>query len=152
MSSVKKKKNKLMKNKKTIIIILVVALAIILLLLGSIFLLKGGSDNSTGRCYTDEYNISSKTFKKVEEKIKEIPEVNKVSAYKNVCSIKILINLAEDVDLEIIKENMNEVLEILGEDILSNFDILLYVTSDNKESEVYPLNVAKNKLRDNFAW
>ena len=35
---------------------------------------------------------------------------------------------------------------------LKYYDFSLYVTSDNKDSETYPINVTRHNSKDSFAW
>lgn len=147
-------KSKLKNKKKLIILIVVVLLILLLLFFGVKTLFFHGSDNAYGdRCSDrDNYKISKETIKKVEKKIQEISEVNDIEIYTKLCTVKIIINLDKDVELDVIKNNAKEVLSLFSEDELSYYDFALFVTSDNKESEIYPINVSKHNSRDDFAW
>ena len=100
----------------------------------------------------DEYAISTKEVKKVKDKIREISEVNKVDIYTKLCTVKIIINIEKDVDIEAIKTKSSEILGFFSEDELKYYDFSLYVNSDDEESKTYPINVTKHKSEDNFAW
>lgn len=141
-------------NKKLIIIlsVIVIAIAIVLAFFASM-ILKGNKNPYGDRCDERfELKISNKKMKKIENKFKEIEAVNDVDVYTKLCTIKIIVNLKEDVDLEEIKTKATEILGIFSEDELDLYDFSLYVTSDNKESEVYPINVSKHNSREDFAW
>lgn len=139
---------------KKIIIISVILIIIIGFFIFLWMVLTDNNKNPYGdRC--DErinYLITDKKMKSVEKKFKEIEQVNSVEVYTKLCTIKIIVNLKEDIDIENIKAKATEVLEIFDEDELGLYDFALYVTSDNKDSEVYPINVSKHATRDNFAW
>ena len=63
-----------------------------------------------------------------------------------------MVKLKEDVDVEKIKSASAEMLKAFKKKELKYYDFSLYVTSDNKDSETYPVNVTKHNSRDNFAW
>ena len=94
--------------------ILSVALLIILLLviIPMIFIMinsKGGSYGS--RCNdSKKYEISSKTIKNVKKRINEISLVNDIDIYTKLCTIKIIINLKDDVDVEVVKQMSSDIL------------------------------------------
>lgn len=141
----------LLKNKKLVII----GSIIILIILFFIFIKIVTKNNSKSgdRCSDyKSYEISSKTVKKTKKTINSIDKVNDIQIYTKLCTVKIIINLSEDVDLEIVKNMSNELLKNFSKKELKYYDFSLYVTSDNKDSEVYPVNVTKHNSRDSFAW
>ena len=141
----------LLKNKKLVII----GSIIILIILLFVFIKAIGGNKSVygDRCSdSDNYKISSKTIKKAKDTIKTIDKVNDIDIYTKLCSVKIIINLSEDVDLETIKNMSNELLKNFSKKELKYYDFSLYVTSDNKDSEVYPVNVTRHNSKDSFAW
>lgn len=147
MTSIKKKK-----NIKPFILIGGIVLLIILIVILCYLLFFKSSDLSATRCSTDEYKVEKKIITSAKEKIMEIEQVDNVEIYKNVCILKIVINLKEDIKLDDLKKKMTEVIEVLGNDVNEHLDISLFVTSNNKESKTYPLNVSKHKSREDFAW
>lgn len=141
------------KNKKIIIIAAITVAIIAILIYFGIKIFGVGKSPYGDRCdQSINYIIDNKTIKKVKEKYKEIKEVKSVDLYTKLCTVKIIVNLKSDVDLEIIKTKSKEVLELFDEDELGFYDFALYVTSDNKKSEVYPINVSKHNSRSDFAW
>lgn len=141
----------LLKNKKLVIIGSIIILIILLFVFIKVI---GGNKSVYGdRCSdSDNYKISSKTIKKAKDTIKTIDKVNDIDIYTKLCSVKIIINLSEDVDLETIKNMSNELLKNFSKKELKYYDFSLYVTSDNKDSEVYPVNVTRHNSKDSFAW
>lgn len=140
-------------NKKIIMIIVIIAILLILILSLGLLISNRNSDPYGDRCSDQSnYKISSDTIKKVKNKFEEIDKVNSVEIETKLCTIKIFINLKEDVDLEIVKEKAKDALTLFSEDELGYYDFALYVTSDNKESEVYPIDVSKHSSREDFAW
>ena len=145
----KSKKN----NKKIIIMIVIIAILLILILSLGLLISSRNSDPYGDRCSDQSnYKISNSTTKKVKAKFKEIDKVNSVDIETKLCTIKIFVNLSEDVDIDSIKEKAKEALTLFSEDELEYYDFALYVTSDNKESEVYPIDVSKHSSREDFAW
>lgn len=141
----------LLKNKKLVIIGSVIVLLILFFVLIKVI---GGNKSIYGdRCSDrDSYNLSSKTIKKAKDTIKTIDKVNDIDIYTHLCSVKIIINLSEDVDIETVKNMSNELLKDFSKKELKYYDFSLYVTSDNKDSEVYPVNVTRHNSKDSFAW
>lgn len=143
-----------MKSKMRLIIIGVAILLFILILLffGSI-ILKDNKNPYGDRCDDrDSYKLDDKLVKNIKSKFKEIDEFKDIDIYTKLCTVKIIVNLKNDVDLEIIKTKAREALEMFDEDELSFYDFALYVTSDNKDSEIYPINVSKHNSSSDFAW
>ena len=141
----------LLKNKKLVII----GSIIILIILFFVFIKAIGGNKSVygSRCSdSDNYKLSSKTIKKAKDTIKTIDKVNDIDIYTKLCSVKIIINLSEDVDIETVKNMSNELLKNFSKKELKYYDFSLYVTSDNKDSEVYPVNVTRHNSKDSFAW
>ena len=145
----KSKKN----TKKLIIIVSVVVIFIVLVVLGGFLLISHNKNPYGDRCSDrNNYEISDETIKKVEKKFKEIKEVDKVEVYTKLCTVKIIVNLKTDVDISAIKTKAKESLAVFSEKELGYYDFALYVTSDNEESDVYPINVNKHNSREDFAW
>ena len=141
----------LLKNKKMVIIGSIIILIILLFVF--IKVISGNKSVYGSRCSdSDNYEISSKTIKKAKETIKTIDKVNDIDIYTKLCSVKIIINLSEDVDIETVKNMSSELLKNFSKKELKYYDFSLYVTSDNKDSEVYPINVTRHNSKDSFAW
>ena len=146
------KKNIKRQDKKTkIMMIIVVSIVILLLILLYLIFFKTNSNNS-GRCSTTDYKFSEKSTNKVENKIKEIDKVESVDIYLNVCIVKIIVNLKEDVDIDIIKSKMTESLKEFDSDVIDNYDLELFITSSNENSDKYPIIVSKHKSQKDFYW
>lgn len=143
-----------LKNKKNIIIIGVSLVIIIFLFLVVRVIFFDGDSNKYGdRCSDrNEYAISNDTIKDVEKKFKEIEEVDKVKVYTKLCTVKIIVTLKKDVDLDTIKNYAKASLELFSEEELGYYDFSLFVSSNDKDSEVYPINVSKHNSREDFAW
>lgn len=142
-----------LKNKRIILIAIIIAVLVFFAVVVGIYIKKQSSNPFGDRCSDrDNYEISSKKIKKIEDKFKEIEEVKGVDVSTKLCTIKIIVDLKNDVDLNIIKDKATEVLAIFSQEELNYYDFALYVTSANKDSEVYPINVSKHNSRENFAW
>ena len=141
----------LLKNKKLVIIGSIVILIILLFIF--IKVLGGNKSVYGSRCSdSDNYKLSSKTVKKAKDTIKTIDKVNDIDIHTKLCTVKIIINLSEDVDIETVKNMSNELLKNFSKKELKYYDFSLYVTSDNKDSETYPINVTRHNSKDSFAW
>ena len=141
----------LIKNKKIIIIAFIIVLIILFFVLIKVL---GGSKSVHGnRCSDNKnYEISSKVKKKKKSELEKIDNVKKVKIYTQLCTVKVMINLKEDTDIEKVKSATSEMLKAFKKKDLKYYDFSLYVTSDNKDSETYPINVTKHNTRDDFAW
>ena len=141
----------ILKNKKLVICLSVIILIVLFIIFLSV--LSQGKSVYGDRCSdSSNYKLSKKTIKKTKDTIETIDEVNDVEIYTKLCTVKIIINLSEDVDIENIKNVSNDLLKNFSKKELKYYDFSLYVTSDNKDSEVYPVNVTKHKTKDSFAW
>lgn len=146
-------KSKLKHKKGIIMIVISIVIIIFLFWVVKIIFFQGDGNKYGDRCSDhNEYKISNNTKKEVEKKLKEIEEVKKVEIYSQLCTVKIIVNLKSDVDLDTIKQYAKDVLSLFSEDELKYYDFSLFVTSDDKESETYPINVNKHNSRDDFAW
>ena len=72
--------------------------------------------------------------------------------YTKLCTVKIIVTLKKDVDLDTIKNYAKASLELFSEEELGYYDFSLFVSSNDKDSEVYPINVSKHNSREDFAW
>lgn len=141
----------LLKNKKLVIVGSIIILIILFIILMSV--ISNGKSAYGDRCSdSSNYKLSKKTVKKADSTIKSIDKVNDVDIYTKLCTVKIIVNLSDDVDIESIKNMSNELLKNFSKKELKYYDFSLYVISDNKDSEVYPINVTKHKTKDSFAW
>lgn len=148
----KVKKNVKQKDKKSkIMLTIVVTIIILLLLLFYLLFFKSNSNNLRG-CSITNYELTEKATSKVKNKIKEIEQVEKVDIYLNACIVKIIVNLKEDVEINVIKSKMTESLEEFDDEVLENYDLELFITSGNKESNKYPIIVSKHKSQKDFYW
>ena len=132
-----------------------IILLFILIFIAFIFklLFFGNKDVYGDRCSDrTEYKITNKKFQEIKSKFKEIEEVNDVDVYNKLCTIKVIVNLKSDVELSVIQAKAKEILSLFSEKELKYYDFALYVTSDNKDSEIYPINVSKHNSREDFVW
>jgi len=143
-----------LKNKKNIIILVISIIIIIFLFWVVKTIFFEGEGNKYGdRCSDrNEFKLSNDTTKKVKKRFEEIEEVKDVEVYSQLCTIKIIVKLKDDVSLDTIKETAKDALSLFSEEELSYYDFSLFVSSDNKDSEVYPINVNKHNSREDFAW
>lgn len=144
----------ILKSKKNIIILVISIIILIFLfwVIKTIFF-EGEGNKYGDRCSDrNEFKLSNDTIKKVEKRFKEIEEVKDAEVYSQLCTVKIIIKLKEDVSLDTIKETASDALSLFSEEELSYYDFSLFVSSDDKESETYPINVNKHNSREDFAW
>lgn len=140
-----------LKNKKIIIILAIIILVILFLIFLKV--LSGNKNVYGDRCSDrDNYKLSNDTINKAKETIKTIDNVDSIDIYTKLCTVKIIINLKEDVEIDKVKKMSEELLTNFKEKELKYYDFSLYVTSDNEDSETYPINVTKHNSKDAFSW
>lgn len=112
----------------------------------------------TGSIYGDrckdnnEFKISNKTINEAKDEIEKLDNVKNIDIYTKLCTVKIIIKIKDDVDINSLKQVATNTLKVFSEDELNYYDFALYVISDNKTSETYPINVSRHKTEKDFAW
>ncbi len=148
-----KKKSSKTKNNKYVkyIVIGVVALAIIVL---GVLIYKNlfSGSNSNRLEGIENYKLTKNEINDVKDELKKIESVDSVDVYTNVKIIKILVNLKDDVEFDIIKDVSNKSIEKISEKNREFYDIEIYVKSNNEKSEVYPKIGYKYKTSSEFVW
>ena len=133
-------------------------IGIIIILIISLFLLIYIHNSTHGSIYGDrckeydKYVISNSLKNKIIDKYKEIEEVKDVDVYTKLCTIKIIVNIEKDVDVEVFKTKSNEMLKLFKDKQLKFYDFSLYINSENEESQTYPINVTRHKSETEFVW
>lgn len=141
----------IMKNKKIVVIVAIVLILILFFVL--IKTLTGNKSVYGNRCSDrDNYKLSNNTINKAKDIIKEIGNVKNIDIHTKLCTIKIIIELKDDVELDKVKTMSDKLIQSFDKKALKYYDFSLYITSDNKNSETYPMNVTKHNSKDNFAW
>ena len=142
---------KVFKSKKFVVflaIIIVVILAIVLLSV------VGKSKSVYGdRCSDNaNYKLSNDTINNAKDTIKTIGNVDEIDIYTKLCTVKIIVTLSDDVDLNKVKDMSKDLLKAFDEKDLKYYDFALYVDVEGKDSETYPVSVSKHNSKDEFAW
>ncbi len=141
-----------LRSKKKLIIIISCVIIFILL----IVLIKSISSNKkvTGdRCSdADNYRLSNNTLNKAKDVINTLGNVKDIDIHTKLCTVKIIITLKDDVEIDKVKSMSKDLLKAFTEKDLKYYDFSLYVVSENKDSKTYPINVTKHNSRDSFAW
>ena len=153
-----KKKSKKSSNTGVIVTVVVLALAVISLF-GYIFY-KNIFANVENKRYEglEEHKITVEETNGIKDIFSDIEQIEKISVYtesnKNSKSriLKIRINLKEDMDFDKLKELCKSSVEILSEDNAAFYDLEVFITSNNEESEVYPQIGYKHRSNSKFSW
>lgn len=137
----------------------IIATIVIVFILSFVsFILYYMISSTTGSIYGDrckdrnKYKVSSSTINDVKDDYKKIDEVKDVDVYTKLCTIKIIVELEKDVNLDKIKEATKKALKEFSDKELKYYDFSLFVNSDDDSSNNYPINVSKHKTSDDFAW
>ncbi len=99
----------------------------------------------------DEKNGISDTFKDL-EKLESINVYLESSKENESRIIKIRIKLKEDVKFDDIKDLCNNSIEKISEDNLGYYDVEVFITSNDEESDVYPQIGYKHTSNSEFSW
>lgn len=140
----------LKKYYKLIVIILVILIIGVLSLVIYNNLFKQGISNRLEGI--EDYKLTNKEISKVEEKFREIDDIESIDVYTNYKIIKIMLVLKKEVDFDVVKKISNEAVQKINEKNLSFYDVELFVNCNVKESEIYPKIGYKYKKNMEFSW
>lgn len=153
---------KFIKEHKVEMILLAVIL-IIIIVWGVIFavLWFGGSGDKYGSRLQgiEEVQISDKTFKKIEDKIKESDFVESISSSIQGKIINFTIHVKDETEPKYAKALTDIIMEHLSEKEMSFYDIQVFLedskTKEEKNEEntsKYPFIGYKHKTSESFVW
>lgn len=154
-----KKKSK-KKNNGTGIIVIVVVLALAVMSLFGFIVYKNIFASVESKRYegVDEKVLTKDEINEVKDVFKDLEQLDSINVYiesnKNEKSkiIKIYITLSEDVDFDEMKKLCNSSIEKISEDNLAFYDLEVFLSSKNEESEVYPQIGYKHVSNEEFSW
>lgn len=115
-------------------------------------------NSNTGNVYGDrcsdhrQFEISKKTINKAKDEFEKLDNIKDIDIYTKLCTVKVIIKIKDDVDINSLKQAATNMLNVFSEDELNYYDFALYVISYNKNSETYPINVSRHKTEKDFAW
>lgn len=153
----------LKKNKKRVIVITVLLVVLAIFLFATYKLYKYLTPDTKDSVYgdrcelTDGIDITAEREKMVKATV-ESYEGMKLSDVDVKCNlIDIVVIVPDETDVKTVKEMSNELLTVFTEEELKYYDIQLWVDSDAKESETYPIIGTRHKtnngdLESKFVW
>lgn len=147
-----KKLTNFIKKHKFISVIACLILIFLIFIVVSIINFKTGSIYGDRCKDNNEFKISNKTINEAKDEIEKLDNVKNIDIYTKLCTVKIIIKIKDDVDINSLKQVATNTLKVFSEDELNYYDFALYVISDNKTSETYPINVSRHKTEKDFAW
>lgn len=143
------KKNKLL----TIFLGLVIISIILVVILLSQLIGSNKNDEYGDRLNgIEKVEITSDTKNQLEKEIANEELVTKVKYDLKGRLINIVLNVKDEKEIDSVKEVGNKILSYFDEKQLSYYDIQILVSSDNEESEKYPIIGYKHKTRDAINW
>lgn len=153
----KKKKNS---GSSTGVIVTVVILALAVVSLFGYIVYKNIFAGVESKRYEgiENYKITVDETNGIKEVFEGLEQVEKIDVYtasnKNSKSriIKVRIVLKDDVDFDKMKELCNSAIEKVTEENLSFYDMEVFISSNNAESEVYPQIGYKHRSNSSFSW
>ena len=154
----KKKKSKKKSGVIIIVSVIVLALAVISLFSYIVYVNLFAGVESKRYEGLSEHVLTTDEIDSVKEVFSDLEQLDKVNVYiesnKNAKSkiIKIRIELKEDVDFDNMKELCNSSIEKISEDNLGFYDLEVFISSENEESEVYPQIGYKHVSKTTFSW
>ena len=147
-----KKLTNFIKKHKFISVIACLILIFLIFIVVSIINFKTGSIYGDRCKDNNEFKISNKTINEAKDEIEKLDNVKNIDIYTKLCTVKIIIKIKDDVDINSLKQVATNTLKVFSEDELNYYDFALYVISDNKTSETYPINVSRHKTEKDFDW
>lgn len=142
-------KKKLKENKKMITIIGgIILLLIIVILIYKIFFSGSNSDRYSG---INSHKLTKTEITNIKNTVHDIDKTKNVKVYTNSKIIRIFVNLAEDVEFDIVKEVANKTISKIDKKNLEFYDVEFFVQSKD-DSAVYPKIGYKHKSSDSFVW
>ena len=154
-----KKKSK-KKSNGTSVIIIVVVLALAVMSLFGFIVYKNIFASAESKRYegVDDNLLTQDEINGVKEVFKDLEQLDSIKVYlesnKNEKSkiIKIYITLSEDVEFDEMKKLCNSSVEKISEENLAFYDLEVFLSSKNEESEVYPQIGYKHISNEEFSW
>lgn len=139
------------KEHKTGIIVGVVCLVLVILMFIAIYSMFNPSNSKDiyGSRLDGEVVISESEIENVKSRLEESGITNTITYNKNVRIVKFIINVKDDTKVEDSYKLGDIILNNLSKEVLSYYDIELYITS-NLES--YPVIGYHSKSAETFTW
>lgn len=146
---------KFIKNHKLLMGFIILLLICIALGIFLLYQLIGG--NKKGE-YGDrlkgieKVEITDKQETNIEKEISKEESVEKVKYDLRGRLVNIIVDVKDEIELDKVKEIGTKILEHFDEEQLSYYDIQIFINSDNKKSEKYPIIGYKHKTKDAISW
>ena len=152
----KKKKN----NSGISIIIVVVVLSIAVMSLFGYIVYRSLFARIPNKRYEgiEEHILTQDEKNNISEVFSDLKELDSVNVFIDTNKdsqsriIKISIKLKEDVKFDDLKTLCNSSIEKVSEDNLDYYDMEVFITSEDKESEIYPQIGYKHVSNSEFSW
>jgi len=142
---------KFIKKHITAIVISIICIVLLVLVFIAVYSMFNPSNSKDiyGSRLDNEVIVSDSIISTIETKIKENDIVSSVTYNKNVRIIKFIIDVKDDTKVEDSYKLGSVILENLTDEILSYYDIEIYVTSN---TDKYPMIGYKSKNSETFSW
>ena len=146
---------KFIKNHKLLvafIILLIVCIILAIFLLNQ--LIGGNKEGEYGDRLKgiEKVEITDKQETNIEKEISKEESVEKVKYDLRGRLVNIIVDVKDEIELDKVKEIGTKILEHFDEEQLSYYDIQIFINSDNKKSEKYPIIGYKHKTKDAISW
>lgn len=147
---------KFIKKHKVLLIVIAVCLILLILMFFGIkkafFANAGGSKYGNRLDGIENYPIDNKTIDEIKQILNDIEFVNDVKYNLEGRRMDFVIDVNDDVDLITSRSLADKIAEKFSDEIKSFYDIQVYLTSKNEESELYPTIGYKHKKSAVFQW
>lgn len=147
---------KFIKKHKVLLIVTAVCLILLVLMFFGIknafFANVGNSKYGNRLDGIENYPIDSKTIDEIKKMLLDTEFVNDVKYTLEGRRMDFIIEVNDDVDLITSRSLADKIAEKLSDEIKSFYDIEVYLTSKNEESELYPTIGHKHKTSAAFLW
>lgn len=144
--------------KKHKVVLIVVAIALVLLILMFFGIKNAFFSNASKGKYgnrldgIENYKIEDSNINDIKTMLTETGIVNKVTYDLEGRIINFIIEVQDEVDLVTSRSLADKIAEKFSDEIKSFYDIQVFLTCVNKESELYPTIGYKHKTSGGFKW
>ncbi len=137
----------------TVVLIILVIIAISVYSIVK-FLIPNYSSNLYGNRLRDieKYKIEESTFNDIKNDFESKEEVISINYNVEGKLINITINVSDSVERDTTFGFANDILNYFSDEIKGYYDFEFLLSSDNSESEKYPIFGYKNKRNSNIVW
>lgn len=139
---------KFFKEHKLLTGLIIVFMIIIIGLIILISMLSGKTGNNEYGNRLDDiekYEIGKSQISEIEEGLSSLEGVTSATYHLEGKLVNVIMDVEDTLAVDTAKSYANKVLEYIDDEQKAYYDIQIFITSDNEESENYPIILSKSK-------